>query len=51
MLDKIKKERNYGYEDEITCSKECLANYEETVSSSIFLMLGIYLKIIKPNLY
>ncbi|CAH0558719.1 unnamed protein product [Brassicogethes aeneus] len=28
-LDKIKRERGYTYEDELTCSKECLENYEE----------------------
>jgi hypothetical protein len=30
-LEKIKHDRNYTYEDEITCSKECLPNYEEKV--------------------
>ncbi|XP_019873464.1 acireductone dioxygenase [Aethina tumida] len=29
VLDKIKKERGYTYEDELVCSKECLPNYEE----------------------
>ncbi|KAJ8935920.1 hypothetical protein NQ314_012588 [Rhamnusium bicolor] len=29
ILDKIKKERGYTYEDELVCSKECLPNYEE----------------------
>lgn len=33
MLDKLKKERNYTYEDELTCSRECLANYEERIKS------------------
>uniref|UniRef100_A0A1B6GRQ5 Acireductone dioxygenase n=1 Tax=Cuerna arida TaxID=1464854 RepID=A0A1B6GRQ5_9HEMI len=28
LLDKIKKERNYAFEDEITCSRECLADYD-----------------------
>lgn len=28
-LKKIKYDRNYTYEDQITCSKECLPNYEE----------------------
>uniref|UniRef100_A0A6B2E3U2 Acireductone dioxygenase n=1 Tax=Phlebotomus kandelakii TaxID=1109342 RepID=A0A6B2E3U2_9DIPT len=27
-LEKIRKERNYSYEDQITCSKECLPEYE-----------------------
>jgi hypothetical protein len=30
-LEKIKHDRNYSYEDQITCSKECLPNYEEKV--------------------
>lgn len=29
VLDKLKKERGYTYEDEIVCSKECLQNYED----------------------
>ncbi|XP_077289917.1 acireductone dioxygenase 1 [Arctopsyche grandis] len=33
ILDKIKKERGYTYEDDITCSKECLQNYEEKLKS------------------
>ncbi|XP_049804382.1 acireductone dioxygenase [Schistocerca nitens] len=32
-LEKIKKERGYTYEDEITCSKNCLPNYEEKLKS------------------
>ncbi|XP_015367080.1 PREDICTED: 1,2-dihydroxy-3-keto-5-methylthiopentene dioxygenase [Diuraphis noxia] len=28
LLNSIKKDRGYSYEDEITCSKECLPNYE-----------------------
>lgn len=28
-MEKIKKSRGYSYEDEITCSKQCLENYEE----------------------
>lgn len=31
LLYTIKKERGYSYEDEITCSKECLPNYESKV--------------------
>lgn len=33
VLDKIKKDRGYSYEDDITCSKECLPNYEEKIKS------------------
>ncbi|XP_038220841.1 1,2-dihydroxy-3-keto-5-methylthiopentene dioxygenase [Zerene cesonia] len=33
VLDKLKKERGYTYEDEITCSEKCLANYEEKLKS------------------
>uniref|UniRef100_A0A2A4K8L0 Acireductone dioxygenase n=1 Tax=Heliothis virescens TaxID=7102 RepID=A0A2A4K8L0_HELVI len=33
VLDNLKKERGYTYEDEMTCSKECLANYEEKIKS------------------
>lgn len=33
VLEKLKKERGYTYEDEITCSKECLLNYEEKIKS------------------
>ncbi|XP_072377659.1 acireductone dioxygenase [Diabrotica undecimpunctata] len=29
VLDKIKQERGYNYEDEITCSEKCLENYAE----------------------
>ncbi|KAI4464578.1 acireductone dioxygenase [Holotrichia oblita] len=29
VLEKIKKDRGYTYEDELVCSKECLPNYEE----------------------
>ncbi|XP_046672532.1 1,2-dihydroxy-3-keto-5-methylthiopentene dioxygenase [Homalodisca vitripennis] len=28
LLNQIKKERNYAFEDEITCSRECLADYD-----------------------
>lgn len=27
-MEEIKKKRGYSYEDEMTCSKECLENYE-----------------------
>lgn len=33
VLDKIKSDRGYTYEDQITCSKECLPNYEEKLKS------------------
>ncbi|XP_014276555.1 acireductone dioxygenase [Halyomorpha halys] len=33
VLEKLKKERNYSYEDELTCSKDCLPNYEEKIKS------------------
>ncbi|XP_044745647.1 1,2-dihydroxy-3-keto-5-methylthiopentene dioxygenase [Coccinella septempunctata] len=33
ILEKLKKSRGYTYEDEITCSKECLPNYEEKLKS------------------
>ncbi|CAF4875375.1 unnamed protein product [Pieris macdunnoughi] len=33
VLEQIKKERGYTYEDEITCSEKCLANYEEKLKS------------------
>ncbi|KAI5636725.1 ARD/ARD' family domain-containing protein [Phthorimaea operculella] len=33
VLDKLKKERGYTYEDEMVCSKECLPNYEEKIKS------------------
>lgn len=33
VLDKLKQERGYTYEDEIVCSKECLQNYEEKIKS------------------
>ncbi|XP_055311164.1 acireductone dioxygenase [Sitodiplosis mosellana] len=32
-LDKIRKERNYSYEDEIICSKDCLPDYENKLKS------------------
>lgn len=31
VLRKLRDERGYSYEDEITCSKECLPNYDEKV--------------------
>jgi 1,2-dihydroxy-3-keto-5-methylthiopentene dioxygenase len=30
-LEKIKRDRHYTYEDQLTCSKECLPNFEEKV--------------------
>ncbi|CAK1540311.1 unnamed protein product [Leptosia nina] len=33
VLDKIKKERGYTYEDQITCSEKCLPNYAEKLKS------------------
>ncbi|XP_014362600.2 1,2-dihydroxy-3-keto-5-methylthiopentene dioxygenase [Papilio machaon] len=33
VLEKIKKDRGYTYEDEITISKECLPDYDEKLKS------------------
>ncbi|CAG9803974.1 unnamed protein product [Chironomus riparius] len=33
QLEKMKKNRGYSYEDEIICSKECLADYENKLKS------------------
>ncbi|KAL4703725.1 hypothetical protein ACJJTC_016732 [Scirpophaga incertulas] len=33
VLDKLKSDRGYTYEDEMICSKECLPNYEEKIKS------------------
>ncbi|KFB35597.1 AGAP005618-PA-like protein [Anopheles sinensis] len=33
VLEKIRKDRGYSYEDEITCSKECLADYENKLKN------------------
>lgn len=33
VLDNIKKERGYTYEDEIICSPDCLPNYEQKLRS------------------
>lgn len=33
VLSKIRKERSYNYEDQITCSKECLPDYENKLKS------------------
>ncbi|XP_011877910.1 PREDICTED: 1,2-dihydroxy-3-keto-5-methylthiopentene dioxygenase [Vollenhovia emeryi] len=32
-LKELRKKRGYTYEDEITCSKECLQNYEEKLKN------------------
>jgi len=39
-LEKIKHDRHYTYEDQLTCSKECLPNFEEKV----FVMQKISMK-------
>lgn len=31
ILTELRQDRSYTYEDEITCSKDCLQNYEEKV--------------------
>lgn len=36
-LKELREKRNYTYEDEITCSKECLQNYEEKVQEILSL--------------
>lgn len=33
VLTKLRQDRNYNYEDEITCSKDCLPNYEDKLKS------------------
>ncbi|XP_058835580.1 acireductone dioxygenase [Topomyia yanbarensis] len=33
VLEKIRKDRGYSYEDEIICSKECLQDYENKLKS------------------
>ncbi|XP_026319962.1 1,2-dihydroxy-3-keto-5-methylthiopentene dioxygenase [Hyposmocoma kahamanoa] len=33
VLENLKKDRGYTYEDEMVCSKECLPNYEEKIKS------------------
>ncbi|XP_055531668.1 acireductone dioxygenase [Wyeomyia smithii] len=33
LLDKIRRERGYSYEDEIVCSKECLPDYENKLKN------------------
>lgn len=33
VLQDIKKKRGYTYEDEITCSKDCLENYDEKLKN------------------
>lgn len=32
-MNSIKKQRGYSYEDQITCSRECLQNYDEKIKS------------------
>lgn len=45
-LKELRQKRGYTYEDELTCSKECLENYEEKVQK-IFLFLESLLFITK----
>ncbi|KAF5290733.1 hypothetical protein FQA39_LY14652 [Lamprigera yunnana] len=33
LLDSIKKERGYNYEDEFVCSKECMPNYQDVLKN------------------
>ncbi|XP_012274315.1 1,2-dihydroxy-3-keto-5-methylthiopentene dioxygenase [Orussus abietinus] len=33
LLNELKKDRGYTYEDQITCSKDCLENYEEKLKN------------------
>ncbi|XP_053688172.1 acireductone dioxygenase [Sabethes cyaneus] len=33
VLEKIRKDRGYSFEDEITCSKECLPDYENKLKN------------------
>lgn len=51
VLNSIKKNRGYSYEDEITCSKECLQNYESKVCiyKKDFLIMFIGAKIMYWN--
>jgi len=46
-LKELREKRGYTYEDEITCSKECLQNYEEKVKDIISIFRIVIIIIIK----